>query len=147
MPRFVHCSASSLCHNLLVSIMSVFPFLDLPIELAERILSAMDVPTVLRVMQVRLKISPLITSVDTHPYISRLPVSCTLLFVVPRKSSTRFSFIITAMWMLLERSPLHTQTDARNWTTSGTSGPSLNPQRTGGYTYIQISIFWKAECL
>jgi hypothetical protein len=42
--------------------MSVFPFLDLPIELAEQILLSADVPTVLRVMQVRPEISPLVAS-------------------------------------------------------------------------------------
>ena len=85
--------------------------------------------------------------VDTHRSVSRLPVSCMLLFAIPRKSSTKSSFIIMAMWMLPEQSPLRTQTDARNWTSSGPSGSPLNPQRTRGSTYIQHSISWKAECL
>ena len=41
--------------------MSVFHFLGLPIELAGRILLSADVPTVLRIMQVRPEISSLIT--------------------------------------------------------------------------------------
>ena len=42
--------------------MSTFPFLDLPVELAEQILLSTDVLTILRVMQVRLDISPLFAS-------------------------------------------------------------------------------------
>lgn len=58
-------SSTALLHrrlSSLVPIMPVFPFLDLPIELAERILLSADVPTVLRVIQVRPGISLLITS-------------------------------------------------------------------------------------